>query len=156
MKLSHSPKSIIKAVFFAVLIISASLALSAFAPAQDKIPVPPITAASLVVLLAGILTVVADYFPGVANWYDTLTVATKRLVMLGGAVLIVGVVFGGQCAGWLETNMVCTPNGLVDVLSNIVLAFAVGQGVHVGSKPTSEFKKEVLGINPNKASRVGI
>lgn len=146
----------IKAALITVLALLMILALSAFAPAQDKIPVPPITAASLVVLLAGALTVIADYFPGVAGWYDSLTVATKRLVMLAGAVLIVGTVFGGQCAGWFETNMICTPAGLVDVLSNVVLAFAVGQGVHAGSKPTSEFKREVLGINPNKASRIGI
>lgn len=154
--MKHYRSNRLKFAFIAICVIVAAFSLSAFAPAQDKIPVPPITAASLVVLLAGALTVIADYFPGVAAWYDTLTAASKRVVMLTGAVVIVGVVFGGQCAGWFETNMVCTPNGLVDVISNIVLAFAVGQGVHVGGKPSADFKKEVLGINPNKASKVGI
>jgi hypothetical protein len=142
--------------FAAVLVIVAALGLSAFAPAQDKIPVPIITATSLVTLLAGALTLVADYFPGVAAWFDALKPNSKRLVMLIGAILIVGGVFGGQCAGWLETNMVCTPNGLVDVFSNVILAFAVGQGVHLGGKPTPDFKEEFLGIDPKKASKVGV
>lgn len=150
---SHIMRNSFLAVVFMTVLALLSMA---FAPLQDKIPVPPITSASLVVILAGALTLIADYFPGVAAWYDTLTVATKRLVMLAGAILIVSAVFGGQCAGFLETNMVCTANGLVDVLSNVVLAFAIGQGVHAGAKPTPEFKKEALGINPNKASKVGI
>lgn len=146
------------AMIFVSMVVASFVifSLSAFAPAQEKIPVPPITAASLVVILAGALTMIADYFPGAAAWYDTLTPASKRVVMLVGAVLIVGTVFGGQCAGWFSSNMVCSPNGFVDVLSNIVLAFAVGQGVHAGVKPGADFKQEVLGINPHKASRVGI
>lgn len=146
----------VKAVVIAVIAIVTALVLSAFAPMQDKIPVPVITAASLVTLLAGFLSLLADYFPGVAAWFDALKPNSKRLVMLAGAIVIVGSVFGGQCAGWFSTNMVCTPNGLVDVLSNIILAFAVSQGVHLGGKPTPEFKQEVLGINPNKASKVGV
>lgn len=146
----------VKAVFIVVVAVVAALALSAFSPTQDKIPVPVITAASLVTLLAGILTLVADYFPGAASWFDTLKANSKRLVMLIGAVLIVGGVFAGQCVGWFATNMVCTPNGAVDVLSNIILAFAVGQGVHLGGKPTPDFKEEVLGIDPKKASKVGV
>lgn len=139
-----------------ILFVLLSLAVMAFAPLQDAIPVPPITAASLAVILAAVLTIVADYVPGVASWFDALTIPTKRVVMLLGAVLIVGVVFAGQCYGFLATNLICTPAGAVDVLSNVILAYVTGQGVHVGSKPSAEFKKETLDINPKKANTVGI
>lgn len=132
------------------------LTMSAFAPTQEKVPVVNINLSSLPIILAGALALVADYFPGAATWYDTLTPASKRIVMLAAVILIVGAVLGGQCAGWLATNLVCSTNGAVDALVNIVFAFAIGQGVHGLFKPSSEFKAEQLGIDPRKSNKVGI
>lgn len=117
---------------------------------------PAITVLSVVTILSAILSFLADYAPGIAAKFDTLTISSKRLVMLIGAVLIVSIVMAGQCYGVFLTNFTCTPEGVVDVIGNIILAYVVGSGVHAGSKPSAEFKKEQLKINPNLANKKGI
>ncbi len=106
--------------------------------------IPQVTPDFLSIVLTTILTVAADYFPKFAAWFDALEVAEKRRFMLGGAVIICGVLFGIQCAGWVDGSFTCTPKGLIDLAYNVILSFALAQGVHQGTKPTPAFKQKVL------------
>jgi len=117
---------------------------------EPPIDLPQITALYLSLNIAAGMSLLFDYAPGLAHWYDSLTVSTKRILALVTAVVIVAAVFGLTCAGIVNSNLICTRAGAFDALSNIVLVFAVGQTTHVGTKPTSKFKEEVMKIDPDK------
>jgi hypothetical protein len=120
--------------------------------AEPPIVIGTVTASSVAVILTSLLTLLADYFPGFAAWFDALSVASKRQFMLVGAVLIVAVIFAGKCFAFFETDLVCSVTGAWDVLFNVLLAFAVAQGLHAGTKPTPAFKADVLKI-PAKSNK---
>lgn len=119
--------------------------------AQTETPpivLPPITALSLGAIIATIVSLSFDYFPGLAAKYDTLSVAAKRQIALVMAVVIVGAMFTMTCFNLVSTNLVCSLNGAWDAVSSIIYVFVIGQGVHTGTKPTAAFKADTLNIDP--------
>lgn len=130
-----------------VLLLAFVFAYPVFAQGEEPpIVIPPITVSSLALNVAALFTILFDYFPGLAAWYDKQSVADKRKIAVVVAIVIVGAVLGLTCAKVVSSNLVCTTSGIWDVITNIVLAFVVGQGVHQGIRPTEKFKAEVLNI----------
>lgn len=104
-----------------------------------------VTPEFLLIVVAGLLALVFDYFPGIAQWFDGLSTAAKRQV---NALLIIGVaavLFAGTCFVLFVTNLVCTAKGALDLLYIVFLAAGVNQGVHSLFKPTQEFKARLFG-----------
>ncbi len=89
-----------------------------------------ITPTQLTTIAAALLAVLAEYVPGLKDWYGSLTETYKKLVMLGLLVIVVGVTFGLSCAGWLNAWQ-CNEVGLRDALYALALAIAANQGTHL-------------------------
>lgn len=103
-----------------------------------------VTPEFLVVIVAGLLALVFDYFPGLAKWYDAKTPDEKRQLM---ALLVIGatvLIFAGQCFGLFLTNLICTVKGGFDALYIIFLTVTVNQGVHALFKPTEKFRMRMF------------
>jgi len=103
-----------------------------------------VTPEFLVVIVAGLLALVFDYFPVAAKWYDGLEAATKRQFMLALVIGVALVIFAGQCFNLFVTNLVCSVKGGFDTLYIVFLAISVNQGVHFLTKPTSAFRKRMF------------
>ena len=129
-------------VFVTLFLVPTALAQAENPPIQ----LPALTALSLVTIITTIVTVALDYSPVLAARYDAFTDAQKRLTAAILAVVIVAGVFLLTCAGIVSTNLVCTYTGAYDAFTTIIWAFIVGQGIHLGTKPTARFKAENLGI----------
>lgn len=134
-------------VLFAVIVIAAVFVVPAFAQGSEPpISLPPVTALTLGTIIASVLSLMLDYFPGLAAKYDALSVAAKRQIAAILAIVIVGGLFALTCFDVVSTNLVCTRTGAWETVSNIIYVFVIGQGVHAGTKPTAAFKYEVLKI----------
>lgn len=134
-------------VLLFVFVFSAVLTVPVMAQTQNPpIVLPDITALTLGTIIAAVLSLLLDYFPGIAAKYDALSVAAKRQLAAVFAVVIVGVVFALTCTSIVTSNLTCTVTGAWDAVSNIIYVFVVGQGVHAGTKPTAAFKTETLKI----------
>jgi len=128
-----------------VLLFVSALAVVFAAPvfaqsAEPPIPLPPVTALTIGTIIASVLSLMLDYFPGLAAKWDGLSVAAKRQWSAVFAFVIVGGLFGLTCAKVVSTNLVCTGAGAWEALSGILYVFVIGQGVHAGTKPTPAFK----------------
>jgi hypothetical protein len=141
-----------KKLFFVgllVVVIAVVFVVPVFAQgAEPPIPLPPVTALTLGTIIASILSLMLDYFPGLAAKYDALSVATKRQIAAGLAIVIVGGIYALTCFNLVSTNLVCTRTGAWEAVSSIIYVFVIGQGVHAGTKPTAAFKADVLNIQP--------
>jgi len=104
-----------------------------------------VTPEFLLVLIAGILAFVFDYFPGVAKWFDALDESQKRLLNVGFVVGAGLIIFGGQCFGLFATNLVCSTSGIFDTIYIIFLALGVNYGVHKATKPSEDLKRQMFG-----------
>jgi hypothetical protein len=134
-------------VLLAVIVLSAVFVVTAFAQgAEPPIPLPPVTALTLGTIIASVLSLMLDYFPGLAAKYDALSVAAKRQIAAILAIVIVGGLFTLTCFNMVSTNLICTRTGAWDAISSIIYVFVIGQGVHAGTKPTAAFKSDVLKI----------
>ena len=130
-----------------VLLLLVFTAVPVFAQGENPpISLPELTATTLGTIIAAGLSLLLDYFPGLAAKYDTLSVAAKRQIAAVLAIVIVGVVFALTCTNFVKSNLVCTTAGAWDAISNVIYVFVIGQAVHAGTKPTPAFKKEVLKI----------
>ena len=113
-----------------------------------------VTPEFLLVIVAGLLALVFDYFPAVAQWFDGLSVAQKKQLNAGLVIGSGAVIFAGQCFGLFVTNLICTVRGGFDALYIVFLAITVNQGVHALAKPTEAFKAKLFtGTKKNLAQR---
>lgn len=104
-----------------------------------------VTSEFLTILVAGALAILFDYFPWIAEWFDGQKESTKKLLNVGLLVVFAGVLFGGDCAGWFVTNLVCTTKGFFDTLYIVFLALGVNYGVHKATKPSEALKAKMFG-----------
>jgi len=103
-----------------------------------------VTPEFLLVIVAGVLALAFDYFPGVAAWFDALKADAKRQL---NAVLVIGtaaVIFAGTCFSWFITNLICSVKGGFDTLYIVFLAIGVNQGVHLLLKPSKALKARMF------------
>ena len=94
-----------------------------------------LTPEALSILLAGLLAILFDWFPGLAAWFDGLSRLKKQQVMLGLLGLVVAGVFAGSCLGWFETGLACARQSLPTLLEYILIAAGANQAVHLLTKP---------------------
>jgi hypothetical protein len=128
-----------------VLIVAAFAVVPVLAQgAEPPIILPAITASWLALNIAAGMSLLFDYLPGLAAKYDLLSVSNKRLIALATAFGIVALVFGGTCAHIVSSDIVCSQTGAWNALSQVVLVFAVGQGIHAGTKPTPALKARMF------------
>jgi hypothetical protein len=95
-----------------------------------------IDANTLLVLIAGALALLFDYFPVLSEKFDALDISQKKLIVVGLSALAAGVVFAGQCNGFFQTNLVCEPKSIVDLLYSVIVAVSVNYGFHKATKPS--------------------
>jgi hypothetical protein len=89
----------------------------------------------LAMLLAGLLAVAFDWFPGLAPWFGGLSRLKKQQLVLALLGLIAGGVMAGSCQGWLETGLACGVQALPRLLEIILAAASVNQAVHLLARP---------------------
>lgn len=94
-----------------------------------------LTPDSVIGLLSAGMALFFDYFPKVSVAFDALADDQKKLIVLGGSVVIAGAVFAGQCYGFLITSLVCSAPSIVNLLYGVVLSVAVAYGFHKATKP---------------------
>lgn len=104
-----------------------------------------VTPEFLLVIVAGLLAFVFDYFPVVAKWFDGLAESNKKLLNVGLIVLMAVGLFIGTCYGWFVTNLVCTTKGFFDTLYIVFLALGVNYGVHKATKPSDALRARMFG-----------
>lgn len=104
-----------------------------------------IDVAVLLAFVATVQSLVFDYFPGVAAWFDKLAVNQKKLLVLGVSALFAVLAFVGTCEGYFNTGLACTQYSIVTLLGNLALSVSVGYAVHEQTKPDKKLKK-ILGI----------
>jgi len=111
-----------------------------------------VTPEFLLIVVAGTLAFLFDYFPGLATWFDALSAATKKQLNAGLILGTAVVLFAGTCFALFVTNLVCTVAGGFEALKIVFLALTVNQGVHFALKPTYLFKQR-LGIVKAKSRK---
>ncbi len=95
-----------------------------------------ITSDLLSYLLAGLLAVIFDWFPGLSGWFATLS-AIKKQQLIGALLLvIVGVIFALGCSGVLG-GLTCDKAQVAELVKIYLVAIGINQGVHTLSKPTA-------------------
>lgn len=94
-----------------------------------------LTPEGLLFLAATILALVCDWFPPVKSRYDTLTEGQKRFTMVVLLAVSALLVFGLRCFG-IFFSQTCNAASTRDILTLFLLALAVNQGIHFGTKPT--------------------
>jgi len=99
----------------------------------------------LTVIAATTLSLVFDYFPTVSEWYDSLTEAGKRQVMLGLLVTALAVIFAGNCFSVVDVSAVtCDAQGVVSALQILFLAVTGNYAFHKVTKPTEGYKMRMF------------
>lgn len=113
-----------------------------------------VSASSILILIAGIQSLVFDYFPKVAPWFEKLTVSQKRQLTAGLGVLFALSLYGLSCQGyWIQSNLVCEPKTLIQLASDIVISVAAGVAFHSQTKPSEDTKLSLGIVLPAKSKK---
>lgn len=104
-----------------------------------------VSAVAVLSLVAAVQSLVFDYFPPVASWFEDLLEYKKRQLTLALGALFGVLAFVGQCRGFFVTDLVCEPQSIITLLGNIAVSVSVGYSFHKQTKPTEAFKDK-LGI----------
>ena len=89
----------------------------------------------LSVILAGLIAILFDWFPGLAPWYDTLSALKKKQLMVVVLIVMVGVIFVGSCYGLFTTGIACEQASIPVLVSMVLVAAGVNQATHLLTKP---------------------
>ncbi len=84
----------------------------------------------LVLTFGVVLSLAVSYIPGLNDAYGKLDANAKRLVMLGGIVVVAVAVVGLNCAGvsFDGTPVVeCSQGGIIEVVQAVILAAVANQ-----------------------------
>lgn len=96
--------------------------------------------ALLVAAVGFVMALVFDWFPYVAQWFDGLEESQKKLINVGGVVVIAVGIFVGDCYGLFDTNLACTLKGALDLLIAIAIGVSTNYGAHKQTKPSTAIK----------------
>lgn len=84
----------------------------------------------LLSMLAGaLLSLLFSYAPGVRDWWAQRTAETKSLVMLGLLLLVSVGVVSASCGGLIAV-VVCSQNGVLQVVWTFVLSLMANQSTY--------------------------
>lgn len=82
-----------------------------------------------------ILSLLFEYVPGLSTWYETLSEAQKRLVMLVLLVVTAAGVFGLSCYTPAPVDWVtCDVGGIWGLITALIAAIVANQGIHLMAK----------------------
>lgn len=139
----------LKNIVVKVLILLALVAVftvPALAKSENpQVEVPSVTSENITLLLIGGLSLLLDYAPGIAKEWDALSESAKKLIFLGAAVVIVIGAFLLKCNGAIQTDIVCSEVGAWHLVTDVLYTFAIGTGIHIGTKPTTEMRNKMFG-----------
>jgi hypothetical protein len=91
-------------------------------------PTVTLTYAAVTALLGVIVSVIFEYFPGLHDAYNAQPDNDQRLIMLGALVVLVLVIFGLGCIGWV-TGVICTLPGAQAMIWMLLGGIVGNQGV---------------------------
>lgn len=94
-----------------------------------------LTPENLSIILAGLLAYAFDWFPGLAPWFDKLSILKKKQLVIVILLGVVGVIFAGSCYGLFETGYACTKESIPELVKIILVAASANQAVHFLTKP---------------------
>lgn len=92
------------------------------------------TAETLTILAASVLSFAFGYVPKLKDWYDALEATHKRLVMAGLLLAIAAAIFGLSCWQIVPPEYqltTCDSAGFVALVRAYVLALAANQGTYM-------------------------
>lgn len=98
----------------------------------------------LLMFAAALISVAFDWFPPLAQKFDTFTDGQKRAITSGLVVFSAFLIYGLGCAGLLSGLPACSKDGLLELFPVIVAAIAITQGIHLGTKPSARIKTKIL------------
>lgn len=141
----------VRRLIWLFLIIAIFTAVPVFAQGENPpINAGEVSAVRVMAIIAGALSLLFDYFPGLAQKFDALEEGTKQLISLGLAVVLVVAAYLLTCFSVITSSLVCTPAGGWDAAYSVIYVIAVQYGFHKATKPTVNFKaKSYLKIPPN-------
>lgn len=113
-----------------------------------------VSASSILILIAGIQSLLVDYFPVIAPWFEKLAVSQKRQLTAGLGIAFAIGLYALSCQGyWLDTNLVCEPQTLIQLASDIVISVAAGVAFHSQTKPSEDTKVKLGIVIPVKSKK---
>jgi hypothetical protein len=95
-----------------------------------------VTPEILAYILAALVALLFDWFPGLAAWYAMQNASRKRQVMgvvLGGVTLLI---YAGICGSVFITQIACDKAGFVVLIQIFAVSVGINQGVHALFKPS--------------------
>jgi predicted tellurium resistance membrane protein TerC len=103
----------------------------------------------LILIASGVLSLLFSWFPLLNRWYAGLREPIKKVIMAGAILLVVVTVLVLTCYGVIESNLVCTKEGIAATIGIYLLAVGVNQGLF---KITPQFRnvKEIKLRQANK------
>jgi hypothetical protein len=106
--------------------------------------------------IAGILLSLAfSYIGGSESWYNALEATKKRLIMLGALLVVAGAVFGLSCAKLVDVGITCDQAGAMGLLSAFIAATIANQAAYALS-PKAKEEEEFIFEPPSISMRAGL
>lgn len=89
---------------------------------------------STITLIGGaLLSLGFSYVPGFNQWFQSLSGVYKRLVLAAALLLVAVGSVALSCAGLFDTGAVCSEQGIMDVVSALILAFVASQAMYTAT-----------------------
>ena len=91
------------------------------------------TAAAISLIAGTVLSLLFSYIPKADGTFKNLSGTGKRLVMLGGLVLVTVSVYGLSCIGWGDAwgiTVTCDQPGAMGLIGSFVLAMIANQSAY--------------------------
>lgn len=92
-------------------------------------------------IAATIVSLLIEWVPPFANWFQPLDVSAKKLVSLALFILVGAAVYGLSCAGLAEQlgipAVVCDQSGVIVLLKAVFGAVVASQAIHKLTKRPS-------------------
>lgn len=112
----------------------------AFAQADQPYEIGMVSVIRVLAWVTAATSLILDYFPPVARWYEKVDPAAKRLISVGFAILYVASIFVGTCLQWFSSSLVCSRSGAIDAGTGIILVIILQHGFHGQTKPSADMK----------------
>lgn len=104
----------------------------------------PLSPEWLVSIVAVILALVFDWFPGLSKWFNSLTTFWKQFGMFILLLATSIVVFVLGCFSLLTLPLTCTFAGGLEMLKIFITAITVNQAIHLLLKPTAAMRQRMF------------
>ena len=83
-------------------------------------------------VVAGIvLSILFEYVPGIAGWYEGLDKRGKQGVMALALLLVSLATCGFSCLGWFNTGLTCDEKGVLELVKLFIAALVANQSTYL-------------------------